>query len=80
MQKRFLSAEAPDLIEVKHMDIHKYHACRHKEHQFDQGMVDHMEKGSHCRHGILFSQKPLHADAYRYKTDLGHGGTCQSPF
>ena len=70
LQQRFVPSKAPYLIEFQSVKILINHTCRQKEHQLNQGMIDHMQQCPSDCYRIFVSQQPAHADAYQNKSDL----------
>ena len=79
LQNRLVPPPAPDVIEIQRVSSQIHHTCRHKQHQLDEGVVQHVQHRAPGRQGVLAVQEALHGCAHQNKADLGHGGAGQRP-
>ncbi|CAN3995426.1 Maff2 family, partial [Dysosmobacter welbionis] len=43
LQNRLVPPPAPDVIEIQRVSSQIHHTCRHKQHQLDEGVVQHVQ-------------------------------------
>ena len=69
-----------DFVQIQLVGVLVDNSRHQEQDQFKQGMVHHVQEGTPDSQGIiLLGQQHQHTHAHQNETDLGNGGTGQSP-